>query len=130
MLPRAHRLHQERDILRVLRNGRRRSLGPLQIIVNLGSAKVSRAAVITSKNVSKKAVVRNKIRRRIQALLPHFLKVPSPIDVIIRVARGAENANSATLRSTLSQLWPTHVPTPSNYHQRNPRLSKNSIPRP
>jgi ribonuclease P protein component len=105
-------------------------MGPLQIVVEAGLTKNSRAAVITSKNVSKKAVVRNQIRRRIQALLPTLLKKVSPIDVIIRVAPGAVKENSTSLRENLSQLWPTHVPAPSNNYQRHPRLSKNSIPRP
>ena len=68
MLAQHNRFHRRRDIQRVYKQGvraRTRRLG-LHVLPNEGSLQ---ASVVVSKKVSKSAVVRNRIRRRLYELL-------------------------------------------------------------
>ena len=90
MFARAHRLRRSHDILTVLRRGMRRSHGPFTCYYNR-SASPARATVIVDKKVSKLAVERNKVRRRIRAALKE-IGLPQSGDLIIRA-----NKESLTL---------------------------------
>ncbi len=114
MLPRGARLHAERDIARVLRQGLRRTHPFLQVLLAAGTARVSRAAVVVSKQVAKRATVRNRLRRQVQAVLPKALALlPEPVDAIVRLSPPAAKAKRNELIAALRTTWPTHVPTHS-----------------
>lgn len=63
------RLRKERDIMRVYQKGRGASDAYMSIKILPNQLGRSRTAVVVSKKVDKRAVVRNKNRRRIQAIL-------------------------------------------------------------
>ncbi|PIS40614.1 MAG: ribonuclease P protein component [Candidatus Kerfeldbacteria bacterium CG08_land_8_20_14_0_20_43_14] len=105
VLPRFQRLHQEKDIRKVLRFGQKRRDENLQLIFSPNPKPNSRACVIISKKIAKKAHERNKIRRQIQALLPKYLKSqPRPLDIIIRVNSQAE-FKQKNFDNSLNRLW-------------------------
>lgn len=93
MLPRANRLRRSDDIVAVLRRGSRRSSGPITAYSSGGPT--SRATVIVDKKVSKRAVVRNQVKRRIRAVLHEQLPAGN---VVIRAYPGAETLEFNVLR--------------------------------
>jgi len=76
MLARSQRLRNNRDILRVLKRGRFVRTPHLKIIILASRLPQLRAAAVISKKVDKRAVVRNRNRRRvievIRINLPHL----------------------------------------------------------
>ncbi len=94
MLAQAQRLRQTAEIEQVYLNGRR-SFHPLvRIIAANGLTKQSRVAVITSLRVSKKAVERNRLKRRLRSIIQPWLKqMPKPYDCLI-IAQSKANAAS------------------------------------
>jgi ribonuclease P protein component len=117
VLAKEFRLHKEKDILKILRIGRRRRNEVLQIIYIPGQAMNSRACVVVSKKITKKAHERNKIRRQIQALLPIYLRTTErPLDIIIRVNSSA-GLKQENFNLSLKNLWPNHgQPRPTHNH--------------
>jgi ribonuclease P protein component len=77
-LPRAYRLRQRQDFQQVYQKGRRRASTYLSVNVlpsspqpqgRSGSLPPSRFGIVISKKVSKKAVVRNRVKRRLKGLM-------------------------------------------------------------
>ena len=84
MLARAYRLRLGRDIDRVLRQGRYGASGAIWCKALAGKSADSRLAIVVSKKVSKKAVVRNRLRRRIAAHLATSWQTVRPgYDIVI-----------------------------------------------
>lgn len=97
------RLRKQKDIERVLREGRRSFSSLLTCYINLQTvAGVSRAAVIVGARVSKRAVVRNRIRRRVREAIRAELQeggLPGRgVDIIVLPRVGALEAPFAALR--------------------------------
>jgi ribonuclease P protein component len=99
MLARAHRLRHTHDIVTTLRRGTRRSAGSVSAVYLSKPAPV-RATVIVDKKVSKRAVVRNKIKRRMRALLREQL--PESGDLVVRAFPGAEKVPFPDLKQQLT----------------------------
>lgn len=119
MLPRSARLHTDRDIARVLRQGFRRKHLYLQVMLAPGTARVSRAAVVVSKQVAKRATDRNRLRRQVQAVLPKALALlPGPVDALVRLLPPAATSTRNDLIAALRTTWPTHVPTHAPHSSR------------
>jgi ribonuclease P protein component len=94
MLKSRHRLKKQADFLRVLKEGKRyhdKSVAIAQLANFLG---FPRFGVIVSKKVSKKAVVRNKIRRVILAILEPYQKLPLGEDIVITVTQLPDEQSS------------------------------------
>ena len=84
MLARENRLRTGRDIERVFRRGRWGGGELLQLKAWRSGLAMSRAVVIVSKKVSKKAVERNTIRRRVAAQLAQMWgTIPPGYDIVI-----------------------------------------------
>ncbi|MEK7518618.1 MAG: ribonuclease P protein component [Patescibacteria group bacterium] len=135
MLPTSRRLHTERDILRLLRTGARKRDALLQLVATPGQSTVSRAAVVVSKQVAKRATVRNLLRRRVQAALPKLLSATTqPTDVLIRLSPASAAAKAKDLLTSLVNLWPHHgVPNsyrPQQRHRPHPAVPARPFPRP
>lgn len=65
MLKRINRLRSRKDFNRLYRTGRQASVGEFSVRAVPNRLSTSRVAVVTSTKVAKKAVTRNRIRRRI-----------------------------------------------------------------
>jgi ribonuclease P protein component len=86
VLPAAHRLRLARDITRVYRRGRYGTGNFLSIKAMKNSRPESRAAFVVSKKVSKKAVIRNRIRRRLAEILRNdWETVALGYDIVVTV---------------------------------------------
>ncbi|MBW3537867.1 ribonuclease P protein component [Candidatus Parcubacteria bacterium] len=102
MLARQYRLRQPRDINRVYSRGRFGAAGQLQVKTLKTNWPRSRAAIVVSRKVSKKAVTRNRIRRRLAAqLAAAWATVPAGYDIVVSVRTDVSEAETAALRSQL-----------------------------
>lgn len=102
MLPRAHRLANGDDIRTVVRRGRRVT-SSCAVVYRLSARTDAAAAfaVIVSKQVGG-AVVRNRVRRRIQAAIALELPtVPSGDAIVVRALPASSEASWDTLRSDI-----------------------------
>ncbi|RJR30647.1 ribonuclease P protein component, partial [Candidatus Parcubacteria bacterium] len=69
MLPKKHRIRKDREFGRILRNSKIFYTPLLRLKIKKNSLGYNRFAVVVSAKISKKATVRNKIRRRIYEIL-------------------------------------------------------------
>ena len=104
MLGAANRLRTRRDIDRVYKKG---SYGSGEGFISLkaapGHAELSRAVIVVSKKVDKRAVVRNTIRRRLAASLAGiWATVPTGYDIVISVHRDTRELTPAKLTQLLT----------------------------
>lgn len=104
MLPRGHRLRKTRDFERVFSSKSAVSGRFIRAVYLKTNASVSRLAVTVSTKVSKKAVVRNKIRRRIRAALRDYLPLPPALDIVIIALKSAVAAESKEFKADLTQV--------------------------
>ncbi len=74
MFPREYRLSRQRDIQRVLKSGRRFPSPALMLRCAPNRLEHPRVAVVVGTVVSKRATVRNRIRRQLRHLLAAELK--------------------------------------------------------
>lgn len=66
----------------------------------------SHFGIIVSQKISKKATVRNKIKRRIRAILLHKQKmIEKPIECVLIVFPGAEKKHFKEIDETISNLF-------------------------
>ena len=106
MLPRQHRLTKNKDFARVAQQGKvifGRELG-LKYIKN--DLAFSRFGVVVSLKISKKAVVRNKIKRRIRAILKENLsKITSGYDFMILTRLGVKDLDYSQIKDKFLRLF-------------------------
>jgi ribonuclease P protein component len=90
MISRAHRFHGYNSLNFVYRNGQtvRGPLFAIKYTIN-PKRKSYRAAVVVSKKVNKSAVARNRMRRRLYAILQEFEgQIIKPYDIVFTVFHG------------------------------------------
>lgn len=111
VLPQAHRLRHWRDFQVVYQKGIRRSGMYLHLRAihhspsQPGERSPTRIGISISRKVSKKAVVRNRIKRQIRAVLCQLLPDLAPgWDCIIIVKPGSDPCNSSQFLQELKQL--------------------------
>ncbi|MBI4276762.1 ribonuclease P protein component [Candidatus Uhrbacteria bacterium] len=73
MLPRQHRLSRDRDIQRVWKHGRGVSHDQIQLRVLAAVGGVSQLTVIVPLKLSKRATVRNRVKRQLRAIVAKLL---------------------------------------------------------
>jgi ribonuclease P protein component len=91
MISRAHRFHGYNSLNFVYRNGQT-ARGPVFAIKYAPNPrrKTYRVAVVVSKKVSKSAVARNRIRRRLYAAIKEYEpQISQPYDIVITVFHDA-----------------------------------------
>ena len=84
MLKKLNRFHGRRSVVKVLKSGRSRRGSDFSVRTT-SSNKAPRIAVVVSKKVDKRAVVRNTIRRRIVAAIEDLLKNGLSSDLVVIV---------------------------------------------
>ena len=115
MLKSQNRLRHRRDIDKVYKRG---TYGAGEGWLSLKAAKTgqaaSRAVVVVGKKVDKRAVVRNRIRRRLLGnLLTLWATVPDGYDIVISVHRDMSHLETAKLSALLATaLRRAHVISP------------------
>lgn len=106
MLPKGNRLARRKDFQRVFQEGKGIKENSLTLKWINNNLKVSRFAFIISQKVSKKAVLRNKIRRQLREKTRLALpQIKKGLDVIIIVSPGAEKKEKGELVENLNKLF-------------------------
>jgi len=103
MLPQANRLKKKKDFENVFKNGKgfKEDLLYLKVIKNdLGCLRIG---FIVGKNFSKKAVERNRIKRRLREIVKERI-IEKGLDVVIVVMPKAQN-NFEELEKTIAKLF-------------------------
>ncbi|MEX0919418.1 MAG: ribonuclease P protein component [Parcubacteria group bacterium] len=72
--------------------------------VKVADSKETKIAVSVSKKVSKSAVIRNKVRRRVYSILKDIIQIIKPNLYLIIVKAGAQNVKGEKLKKELSLL--------------------------
>lgn len=103
MLARVNRLRLPRDIERVYKQGKFGGADSLNVKV-LQKTGEARAVVIVGKKVSKKAVVRNRIRRRlVEILAADWQHIGPGCDIVVTVRANIAAASKDQLERELKQ---------------------------
>ncbi|MGE5530681.1 MAG: ribonuclease P protein component [Bacteroidota bacterium] len=104
--PKLGSLHKQGDFSRIYKRGRRYRTTLLTLVAAPGEGETEalRVAFVVSKKVSKLAVRRNLIRRRMREAFRHLLKADgSSLDLIIIAHREAAEADYWQLHAALTQ---------------------------
>jgi ribonuclease P protein component len=102
MLASAERLKKGGAIARVMTRGRYGADGPVVVRALRSHVPTSRGVVVVSKKVSKKATVRNRIRRRLAAILAERWATVTPgYDIVITVRADIVEVPAAKLTTHL-----------------------------
>jgi ribonuclease P protein component len=108
-----NRLRKAYDITRVYRRGSYGGSGTLSVKALATGAPVSRATIVVAKKISKRAVVRNLIRRRLAGILRDEWQTVRPgYDIVVTVHQDISALEAKALKDALTQaLRKTHVTT-------------------
>jgi len=106
MLPEINRLKKKKDFERVLKKGKGYKEDFLYLKIIRNNLKNSRFGFIVSNKFSKKAVVRNKIKRRLKSLTKIKLsRIEKGIDGVIIVRPGLEINDFWELEEKINKLF-------------------------
>jgi len=106
MLPNINRLKKKKDFEKVFKEGKSFSQGFLFLKINKNKLNISRFGFIVSKKVSKKAPVRNKIKRRLREITRSKMpKIKNGIDCIIIVLSGLENLSFSEIEESINKIF-------------------------
>lgn len=115
MLPRRNRLRAEADIQHVFRKGRRRH-GAL-MTVHIQPATENRSTVIVGKKISKKAVVRNRLKRRIRDVIRRNQPARA-VDMIVVPKPAAQDASITEIEQEFQEILQQLLSKPRNDRHR------------
>ena len=102
MLNKRNRLTKRGSYTYVYKKGETRSVSNLRITFVRGKG-VPRVGISVPNSVGK-AVVRNKVRRRIRAAMRGFVPYVKPAQLVISAKAGAENLSYAQIEGALREL--------------------------
>lgn len=105
MLPSTNRLKKKNDFDRIFKQGRglREDFMLLRFIKN--DLKLSRFGFMVGQKVSKKATARNKIKRRLKALVKsNLLKIKNGVDVVFMVSPSAKSQDFKEIEKLFNSL--------------------------
>lgn len=106
MLPRTNRIKEKKDFETIFRKSKsfRSHLFTLKIIKN--NLRINRFGFVVSQKISKKATVRNKIRRRFaQAVKGQIAKIKNGTDVVIIALPGVEKKDFTEIKETINDAF-------------------------
>ena len=114
MLPKVNRLKKENDFSNVLRAGRKIKGNSLILKFRGTDSGQTRFGVAVSKKVSKKATVRNKIRRRMLAVCGmNIVRIKKNIDVVLLALPGMETKNFSEIKAIIENTFSKAGITPA-----------------
>lgn len=104
MLPSQNRLKKSADIARVYRQGKYGGGGGLSVKARRTGRAESRAAIVVGKKVDKRAVVRNRNRRRLAAVLAQLWPGVAPgYDIVVSVHQDLAELPATGLQNLVSR---------------------------
>jgi len=105
MLPQINRLKKKKDFENVFKDGKGFKEDLLYLKIKKNNLDYSRIGFIVGKNFSKKAVERNKIKRRLREIIKERIPdLKKGLDIIIVVMPKSRN-NFQELRETINRLF-------------------------
>ncbi len=105
MLPKKHRLKKKKEFERVFKEGKAAKKDFLFIKFIKNDLDATRFGFVVSKKISKKAVVRNKVKRRLREAAREMLSDIKPgYDVVVVAQKGIENLDFFQIKDNLKQL--------------------------
>jgi ribonuclease P protein component len=106
MLPKQNRLKKKKDFELAFKKGKSFKDGFLALRAAQNNLEISRFAFVVSKRVSKKAVVRNKIRRRLSSVAEKEIKnIKNGLDVVFIALPGIEKKEFLEIKATVYALF-------------------------
>jgi len=106
MLPLKNRLKKERDIKKVFRQGWGVKEESLLLKKIENSLKESRFCFVVPDSVSKKATIRNRLRRKMREIARNALpEIKKGFDVVLIALPGAEKKDFRQLKIELSRIF-------------------------
>ena len=106
MLPKTNCLKRKKDFEKVLKEGKGFKEDFLFLKFSPNNLKKSRFGIIVSQKNSKKATLRNKIKRRIKAVINSKLsKIKKEVDVVLVALPGLETKDFWEIEETINQLF-------------------------
>ena len=106
MLPKENRLKKKKDFERVFKKGRSFKEGFLFLKVVKNNLKDNRFGFLVGKNFSKKATLRNKLRRKLREIIK--LKMPKfkkNFDAVLIIIPGIETKDFWEIEETINKLF-------------------------
>jgi len=105
VLPKKHRLKKKKEFERVFKKGKSAKKDFLFIKFIKNSLDTTRFGFIVSRKISKKAVVRNKVKRRLREATREMLPEIKPgYDIVVVAQRGIEKLNFFQIKDNLKEL--------------------------
>lgn len=107
MLPKAHRLTKQKDFDYILKNGKPLFSQSFIIKIVKNNLTINRCGFIISKKISKKAVIRNKLKRQLREIIRqqlNFLKTGYDLIIIVKKNTNIINKNYQQLISEINHL--------------------------
>ena len=106
MLPKENRLRSKKDFDDVFKKGRGFKEDFLYLKFAHNDSKINRFGFIVSQKVSKRAVVRNRLKRALRALVrARMPRVKQGIDVVLIAISGLENKDFWELETILEKAF-------------------------
>ena len=105
MLPKINKLKKEKDFEKLFKKGKSFKNGFLILKIVQNNLEESRFGFIVSQKVSKKAVLRNKVKRRLRDIVQqNMVKIKKGADVALIALPGLEKKNFLETKETLNKL--------------------------
>ncbi|OGZ23538.1 MAG: ribonuclease P protein component [Candidatus Nealsonbacteria bacterium RIFCSPLOWO2_01_FULL_41_9] len=106
MLPKKYRLKKSGDIRGILKSGRTHREGFLILKIRENNLSNSRFAFLISLKISKKATVRNKLKRKLSKFIRiNLSEIKNNIDAVLIVASDFSKKNSQETEGAISNLF-------------------------
>jgi len=106
MLKKINRLKKKKDFEKVLKKGKGFKQDFLLCKIIKNNLKISRFGFIVSQKISKKATVRNKLKRKLSELVRVKLeKIKNGIDIIFIVFPGLENKDFWEIEGIIKKIF-------------------------
>lgn len=109
MLPKINCLKKKKDFERIFKKGKKFKEDFLVLRVAPNKLKRNRFGIVVSREVSKKATIRNKLKRRIKALLQDKIyksrKEDEGLDVVLVVSPGLEAKSFGELEKIIYEIF-------------------------
>lgn len=106
MLPQPNRLKKKKDFEKAFKEGKNWSQDFLFLKVKKNDLEESRFGLVVSKKVSKKAVVRNKLKRRLREIIRKRLpEIKKGIDGVIVIKPGFPEDNFEGIEKKIEKLF-------------------------
>jgi len=105
MLPKVNRLKKKKDLERVFKKGKRFKEDLLLLKIIKNNLELIRFGFVVSQKVSKKATVRNKIKRRLRAIIGRKIKKnKTGLDILFIVLPGLEKKKFQDVEKIINKL--------------------------